>query len=266
MTVQAYPAVQLANNSINGFPISYASTTTITVGSGICWDSNNVVQIVLGSTDTIGQTTDVPYTINAAINGAGGLDTGTFAAGGTYYVLAIADSYSNNFPAALISLSATAPSMPYGYDSFRVIGAVESGATAIFRPFDMKRAGALASFQYRTPIIMTAGTSATSATINLTEVTSGYVAVPITGLYKVHMNIAYTPTTATNVLSIKGYDGAAVTTSNTQYNFTGTVSAQVQNEPCSLIVGLNSGVPAVTYLIGTAGSQTISIVGYDMGL
>lgn len=266
MSIQGYPIVQLPGYEIQGFALTYVTSTTITVGLGTAWDSNNRMQIVLGSETVVGAVTAAPYTINAAAAGAGGLDAGTFSADVTYYVHVIASSFNNALPAALISLSATAPLLPSNYDSFRMIGALQTGATAIFRPFDAVRAGSLLTVQYRTPILLAAGTSTTSATISLVEVTSLCPAVPAVGLFKSNLEVYYTPTTAGNVLSIKGYDGAAVTTTNGQYNFTGIVSAQVQNHPISLITPSLTGVPSVTYLIGTAGTQTIHVVGYDMAL
>ena len=50
--------------------------------------------------------------LNFAINGANGLDTGTFAASTVYYVWLIDNGTT---PAALASLSSTAPTMPSGY-------------------------------------------------------------------------------------------------------------------------------------------------------
>lgn len=261
--IQADPVYSLPFTYISGLQISYATTTTITIGAGQCRDSNDVIDIPVGAAPLNGVATAAPITINAAVNGINGLDTGTFAATSGYYVFVIADSTYENPVAALISLSATAPTMPSGYDSFRVIGWVRTGATAVFDPFDM-RTGSQRYFQYRTPIVMAAGTATTSTSVNLVEVTSAALGVPATNLGLVYLDTAYTPTTAGNVMSVKGYDAAAVTTTASQYNFTGTVSAQAQNEAYQLAVGLNTGVPAITYLIATAGTQTTRIVGYTM--
>jgi hypothetical protein len=65
--------------------------------------------------------TNADLTINCATTGANGLDTGSLAADTWYYVWAIADT-TNLVTAGLMSLSATAPTLPSGYTKKRLIG------------------------------------------------------------------------------------------------------------------------------------------------
>lgn len=69
------------------------------------------------------------------VSGAGGLDTGSEAASTWYAVHVIADSSATNSPAALLSTSATAPTLPGGYDLFRRVGWVRNDASSDFVPF-----------------------------------------------------------------------------------------------------------------------------------
>lgn len=55
---------------------------------------------------------NVSFTINAATNGANGLDTGSLGASQVYYLFMIDNGTA---PAGLISLSSTAPALPGGY-------------------------------------------------------------------------------------------------------------------------------------------------------
>lgn len=116
------PIVNAGQKYINGLKLAFASTTTITVAAGAARNSTNVNDITLASA----------VTIDAAVTGLNGLDTGALANNTFYAVHLIGDSTSNNASGAMLSTSATAPNLPYGYDMFRRIGYVlTSGAAAI---------------------------------------------------------------------------------------------------------------------------------------
>lgn len=123
MTIQPnYPIVNLGNLYVQGGKLAFVSETKVTIASGQFRDSTNVNDIVLSSTATI----------NAATNGANGLDTGALANSTLYAVYVIADSTGYNATAGLLSTSFTAPTLPAGYDMFRRLGTVlTSGAAAI---------------------------------------------------------------------------------------------------------------------------------------
>lgn len=155
------PMVNAGSLYINGLQIAPASTVrTLTLAAGSARDSTNTDDIVLQSA----------VTINVGTNGVNGLDTGTFAINSFYHVFVIGSSLganpeididtqvstlangttilsgtvvsegsvtqptwsvNNNYqPAGLISLSATAPQLPKGYDMFRRVGTIKSDATA----------------------------------------------------------------------------------------------------------------------------------------
>lgn len=103
--------------------------TLLDVSAGQCRDSQDVIDITLGSNNPNleGGTTSTPLILNSAINGVNGLDTGTIAVSTMYAIYAIADSTYNNQTACIITLasnvaSGAGPLMPFGYDSSRVIG------------------------------------------------------------------------------------------------------------------------------------------------
>lgn len=100
---------------INGLGISNDATTPNTVldiAAGSCLDSTGTFQ--LNSNSVI--------KINAAVNGLNGLDTGTFAQNTVYAVYMVWDPVTLQPNGAMISLSLTAPLMPFGYSAFLLIG------------------------------------------------------------------------------------------------------------------------------------------------
>src|SRR6202041_296319 len=96
--------------------------TVLDVAAGTCLDSTATFQ--LSSQATI--------LINGAANGLNGLDTGTLAASKVYAVYVVADPFLQNPTGAMISLSLTAPLLPYNYAAFALIGYVATDASAHF--------------------------------------------------------------------------------------------------------------------------------------
>src|SRR5512138_2070013 len=107
-------------DSVYGFNISWLSNTTLTVSAGFCRDSTLIFDIIDTTADTI----------NAAINGLNGLDTGTFAASTAYAVYKVYDPSGRLPTGSMISLSFSAPLLPTGYAKYRRIGtAITDGST-----------------------------------------------------------------------------------------------------------------------------------------
>ncbi len=187
------PMVNLGNLYISGLQLTWLTTTTIQVSPGQCRDHRDLNDIQLPASITYGPTatptTITPtYIINTAQSGALGLDilpTAGIAASTLYYVYAIGNSNNNspdqpgfdplNLPSAILSLSASAPTLPRNYDMYRRIGCVRTDATAApshIIPFYQTAAPNSAS-RYGTDgvtafDILTAGASATYAPVVLT--------------------------------------------------------------------------------------------------
>lgn len=114
---------QLRKGDILGLDIAFFNTTNITLRSGLARNSADTFDINL-SADQV---------INFATVGANGLDAGTIAANSWYAIHVIADSTGSHATKGLASLSATAPTLPSGYDIFRRVAWIrtESGAADI---------------------------------------------------------------------------------------------------------------------------------------
>ena len=108
----------VSKSYVSGLELTYVSASSVSIGTGKCRNSDNTFDIVVTSAPTS----------SLAASGANGLDTGAEATNTWYAVHIIADSTAVNSPVGLFSLSATAPSLPAGYDKFRRIGWVRNNS------------------------------------------------------------------------------------------------------------------------------------------
>ena len=101
------------------------------------------------------------------------MDTGSEAASTWYAVHVIADSTEVETPKAMLSLSATAPTMPSGYDVFRRLGWVRNNSSSNFLRFDQNGAGGERFYHYdedRSDMkALTAGTAQSWTDIDLSS-------------------------------------------------------------------------------------------------
>lgn len=260
------PIVNLGNLYVNGARLTYLTATTMSVGAGQVRDSTDTVDIIVGgnvlsSTSNPGgeQGTNNPVTasaavtINTAIVGAGGLDAGTIANDTHYDVFVIGDSRGFNNGSALLSTSATAPSLPLGYDSFRRVGSVLTSNAAALLAFDQRGNGLDRTMTYRTSIAtdVTAGTSNTFAAV---DVSASIPVGGITGIFK----CVWTPAVANDTLELRCGDSA---TDAGQAITSGAVAGVVEsvNLVCPVGATLASGIDYKA-LDGTA--IAINVQGY----
>lgn len=152
-----YPIFAPFTPYVQGLNISYASVTTIGVAAGNASDANsvNLIQAPLA------------LVINGAANGVNGLDTGALANNTLYYVYIVGDATSTYATCAQISLSATQPYIPFGYNMFRRIGCVLTNGSAQFVDFTQRGAGSARSMFYANAVAtnITAGASTTFAAV-----------------------------------------------------------------------------------------------------
>jgi hypothetical protein len=110
-----------APGTLNGLTLSRASATTVGIATGAARneDTGTGFNMILASAITKSLSTW------AAGTGNGGLDTGSIAASSWYHVWLIRKDSDGSID-ALLSLSATAPTMPSGYTARRRIGAIKT--------------------------------------------------------------------------------------------------------------------------------------------
>lgn len=249
-TTQAIPVEQLPFLYINELKISNNATTPNTlvdVSAGQCRDSNDVMDITLAS----------GITINAAANGAvNRLDVGTFAASTVYAVYVIGDSHNKLAPGGLLSLaSSAAPTIPFGYDSYRRIGYAISDASTHFLLAYIAGNNNARVLAYDAPqaTAVTAGAATTYTAVTLTALVPAVDKLPISLAY------AFTPGAASRVLNMTpdGATGNAVTV-------TGQVTAVVMSGNAQVLSRLASGIPKIDYKVSNAGDAVaINVAGFN---
>jgi hypothetical protein len=224
---------------VNGLTASWLSTTTLTLNTGECSDSLNIIDMVVSDA----------LTINAATTGPLGLDTGTLGVSKFYYVFVIGDSSGFNLPSALLSLSPTAPLMPYGYDTFRMVDIkVTDGSSHFLLSYTNGQYGDR-EFIYDAPL--TTGSSA---------LTTSYVALPLTacvapiGTPSVKFVATLTPNSAGNI----AYVQPTGSTGN-ETKLSGVVAAVAQIADLQCIAFVVTGVASVS-LKATAATDTLVLL------
>lgn len=141
----------------------------------------------------------VSVTINAATNGANGLDTGSLAANQEYYEYLISDGTNI---AGILSLSATSPTMPTGYTMAQRYGAIKTDGSAVF--YRIQQNGCRAQY------VVTAGTNTASLWM-LSNASTGTPATPVWTSFQVTGAGKAAPATATAIhLVVASYGGGGV--------------------------------------------------------
>lgn len=248
---------------LNGLILSNNATTPNTkldVAAGICRDSTNSIDINLGNYLNQGNTAitaNSATTINFAVNGANGLDTGTFAASTFYYVLVIADSSNKNQPAAIASLSATAPTLPFGYDSFRLVGAVKSDGSTHLLAFYASGNSSVRFFEWDAPIAVTVTDSGTSATYSAMNFSTG---VPASNYGQVTVYAKWDPNAAGDILNLTPAGATGDYITNT------AISTPVQDFTFVIKPLTVSSVPKVSYKVSAGTLTVVTVMGFNLNL
>lgn len=237
--------------------------------AGQCRDSTDSIDLMVGVADAAGipaqlngSNVAAPVSGSLAVSGVNGLDTGTVAASTPYYIYLIGDSRYLKQTATIASLSGTAPLLPFGYDSFRMIGYLRSSGTGNFiLPFSCTGSGSTKYFQYQASIAaLTGGTQTVATAVSLVgSVPSvNYGRVSLTGSYTsatIATDFAYIrPGTDLNLLGGLIITGATAATASP---FHGLMA----------MPGTVAGVAGLSYNItANTGSLTLRVTGFEMNL
>jgi|SRR5688572_7156551 len=265
--VQNDPIYSLPFIYVTGLNVSNNATTPntkIDIAAGQCRDFNDVMDITLGSSNENlqGNTVTAPLTINASTNGAGGLDTGTFAASKVYAVYMIGDSRYYNPTSAVISLSLTGPTMPFGYDSHRLIGFAVTDSSVHFLKMwvssGLQGRSNFRQFFFDAPqaTSITAGNATSYTAIDLTAL------VPAIDNLAVNVFSALTPGAAGRGIFLQGANstGDAVVE-------LGQVTSVVLNSYNWVLSQLVSSVPKINYKVSNSGDAVaIKIAGFNFSV
>jgi len=259
--IQNDPVITLPFLYKTGLIISNDATTPNTVldiAQGQCRDSNDIMDITLGANNPNleGNTVAAPLKLNAAVNGVNGLDTGSLAASTMYAVYMIADSRYYKPVASILTLASnTAPLVPFGYDSYRLIGYWPTDSSSHFLLGYVTGTANSLSFFYDAPQAsnVTAGASTSYAAASLANI------VPAVNNLSVLIQSVYTPHAAADTLKMQPGNGTCdmVTIEAPSTNVLYTDSA--------LVSQLVTGVPTINYKVSSGTSPAavaINVRGY----
>lgn len=228
----SYSAIPIVNEGllyINGLVTSVISNTTLGVSLGQCRDSTDVYDINLTS----------PVVIDAAVNGVNALDTGDLAVSTWYYIYVIFDFTNTNVPAALLSASATAPTIPFGYSAYRLIGYVKTDGSSNFLPcFVSGNNNARTFFWANAVTVLTGGIAGSYIDISIAA------AVPTINAVPVVVNVALTPSAAGDAVTV---GAPAISATSASGSLSGSVNGVIQLGQLSTIANIVSGVPKIGY-------------------
>lgn len=253
---------------ISGLQLSAATPTAATVicvAPGAARDSTNSIDMVVGLQNYFG--IDNPAAlyngyqpglfINSAVNGANGLDTGTIAASTQYAVYLIGDSRNYNNTAAVLSLTSnTAPLLPSGYDSYRLIGfwATNSSSKFVYSDNKPQNMGGALTYSNSPAVSVLSGGNATSFTAMDLTTNS---AIPTTTLQNVivTMLVTFTPAAVGDTVQFRPTGSTATGGLAT---ITGTTAGIAQSQYINVIAGVGSSKPEIDYKV-TSASDAVSV-------
>jgi hypothetical protein len=242
------PIVNAGYLNVQGLELAVASTTTMTMAAGQARNSSNVNDIVLASA----------VTINAAVNGINGLDTGVLVLSALYAVYVVGDSTQNNAAGAVLSANLSAPLLPVGYDMYRLIGYVRTDASVHFLAGYWSGSRNERTFTYDVPVstAITAGASATYAPVTLTTF------VPPVQNLLVNMEMDWTANAAGDTMALQPFSGVG----DTAKYIAGVAGASAHTLVREyLLAQLDSGAPKMNYKV-SAGAVDINVAGYKYSI
>lgn len=240
------PIVNARVRYVNGLALAYGSATTFTMAAGSASNSTDIDDIVL--------TAPVTNTITSV--GANGVDIAAAILDKFYAVYVIGDSTGYQPTASLLSLSSSAPRLPFGYDMFRRVGYILTNGSAQVLKFYQYGADSDRVMYYDVGISeLSGGSSATFAAIDLAT------SVPPIRC-EVILNLLFTPDGATEVAEFLPFGSAA---SNGIVTF-GCGVAAAQSGNVTVPSALDSGVPKILYKVAAGDTLTALTVGYTDSL
>ena len=256
---QAVPIVNQPFYYINGAVLSNDATTPNTVlnlSAGIMRDSSNTYDLNIGNFN--GQvnpnaTVNVSTSINCAVNGFNGLDTGSLGASKVYYIYVISDPVSGNPSGAVASLAAPSvgPLMPFGYSAFRHVAFVVTDSSSHFLLFYQSGFNSTRIFMYDAPISV--GTTSSQAAYTAIDLTKF---VPLINNTPVWLNVSFTGTANDTLKLQPGKATGDAITLTAQVNSQAATQQVFILSQNTLISTVNS--PTINYK--NSGTDTVAIL------
>ena len=149
---------------VDGADINWLTVATVSVGTAVAASK------LRDQVDSFNINFTGILTADIMVSGKGGLDTGAEAADTWYALHVIADSTAVNAPDVVLSLSATAPTLPAGYDKSRRVAWVRNNPSSDFLKFFSNGKARVKSVRYDEDATnvrpLNGGTATTFATVS----------------------------------------------------------------------------------------------------
>lgn len=285
MSIQNDPVYELPFLYINGLNLSVASNTVMAIAPGQARDSSNSIDLPVGQPNLLGVTNpggfaptsinygpipglsppvqvgnfsgfpnyypSMPLFINTAVVGANGLDQGTLAASSLYTIWLIGDSTNNNPVAGIMSLYSNAfPLLPLGYDSYRLLGFVQTDGSTHLVAADVLNTSSSKAFYLSPAVSKLSGGNATS----FTEVNLG-ATVPADVFTIAMLTVNFTPAAAGDTVQFRP---ALSTATSGLITVVGNAAGIPQTDYVNVMVGIDT-TAQISYAV-TSSSDSVSLL------
>jgi hypothetical protein len=258
-TAVGTPVVNAGAYYINGLYLTWVSTTSFSIANGACRDSTNQNDIVFGPTvvTTTNPFTTTPSTLTVSTGHQGplGLDIGTIAVSTLYAVYIVGDSLGNNPTTAVISLSFTQPLLPFGYDSYRRIGAIKTDGAGLVLAFHQEQPGGQPGRRmwYDIPIsVLAAAAGAAFAAVSLAP------AVPAIQT-NVTLQADLLPNAPADFVELRPTGSAAA---NGNVKMSGDVAAVHHFDQLMVCCAVSAGNASIDWITDAASTVQLSVSAY----
>lgn len=244
---------------MQGLQVSYGGNTTLTVGAGQCKDSTDSIDLVIGSAPLNGLSVSAPITVNAAIKGYNGLDTGSLANSTWYALYIIGDSSYRNPPGAILTLASNSvPLLPAGYDSYRLRYYVLTNTSAQFIQFYMIGSAAKVKNVWDSSVsVLTNGGAVTFTEVEL------HTCVPPVPSALVKFTASYRPSVISNQFYLRPA-GSAATTGAVTASAVALADTQILQLDClALFDSIDSRVE-IDYLVQSGDQLSLAVNSYEI--
>jgi hypothetical protein len=208
-----------------------------------------------------------PLFVSSAVVGVNGLDSGAIAASSNYIIYLIGDSRNFKPVAGLLSLASNQyPLLPFGYDSYRIIGFVATDGASHFvlsatNPINPLNAKYAKTYFLQPPVSVLSGGDATTFTaIALTS------AIPTTtdAFVIAYINVIFTPAAIGDTVQFRPTGSTATAGLVT---IVGVAAGVSQTECVTVMTAVSAGEPSIDYKVTASGdSVSVLVEGYSVTL
>lgn len=245
---------------MEGMYMGWISNSEVAFGVGQCRDSTDSIDMVVGGERYGNLRSNTPLRLDASKRGAGGIDNNTLQANQWYGVYIIADSSGRLPTSGLVSLASNLiPSLPTGYDAYRLRFFIQTDSSGNIIPFYMHGTGTTVTCFWTNNIpVLTNGSATSYTTVNLST------AIPPLTQAIVTLSSLYTPAVAGNQFYIRPSNANATVTTLTTTG-SGVVAAKLQAAEltCLAAAAIDTRISNIDYQVTSGDSLSLLVSSFE---